>query len=204
MEITEISPAKNGRRVVSLEDGSSFPLYNREVTAYALRAGSEIAQESLEGIFRDVLLPRAKKRLMYLLQRQDRTEYQLRDKLRRDGYPETVADEAVSYVKSYHYVDDYRYACAYISSQQQTKSRNRIRAGLRQRGISAELIEQALEEVYETEEEELIARLLVRKKYDPETADYREKGRIYRFLAGRGFSSDAIRRVMEQQRNNCR
>jgi regulatory protein len=204
MKITEISPPKNGRRSIVLEDGTRFPLYSREVSAYALQAGAELTQEDLETIFTDAVIPRARKRLLYLLQRLDRTEYQLREKLRRDGYPETAANDAIAYVKSFRYVDDYRYACAYISSCQKEKSINRIKAGLRQRGVPAELIEQAMEEVYDADEEELIAQLLTKRNYDPETADYRETGRMYRFLAGRGFSSDTVRRVMEQQRNQCR
>ena len=50
----------------------------------------------------------------------------------------------------------------------------------------------------DTTEEELIKRLLEKKKYDPDTATYEDRGKIYRFLASKGFSSESINRVLKQ------
>ena len=61
------------------------------------------------------------------------------------------------------------------------------------------LIEQALEDEYSGEEEQLIDRLLEKKHYDAETMDQKEKQRIYQYLMRRGFRSDAIRRRMNAE-----
>ncbi len=56
----------------------------------------------------------AKKKAMALLKYMDRTEWQLRDKLTSKGFSEEAVEEAVEYVKSYHYLDDYRYARHFV------------------------------------------------------------------------------------------
>ena len=55
---------------------------------------------------------RAKHRALYLLERCDRTEQELRTKLSRSYEPEIV-EEAIRYVKQYGYIDDKRYAATF-------------------------------------------------------------------------------------------
>ena len=113
MIVSELKSQKGGRITVVLDNGLKFPLYRREIQQYGLAPGEEIPEEVWEQIKAEILIKRARKRLLYLLQRADQTEKQLRDRLARDGYPEDVADDAIAYVESYHYIDDFRYACTY-------------------------------------------------------------------------------------------
>ena len=59
-------------------------------------------------------LTRAKKRALYLLTDQDRTEKQLREKLEKTGYSGQVIEETIEYVRSFGYIDDLRYSVRYI------------------------------------------------------------------------------------------
>ena len=70
-------------------------------------------------------LTRAKRRALYILERCDRTEQELRTKLSRNYEPETV-EEAIRYVKQYDYIDDKRYAINYLKSRCQVKSRRQV------------------------------------------------------------------------------
>ena len=103
---------------------------------------------------------------------------------------------AIDYVKSFHYVDDYRYACTYIRYHQTEKSRLQLKMKLYECGVASDLIEQALEDEYSGEEEQLIDRLLEKKHYDAETMDQKEKQRIYQYLMRRGFRPETIRHRM--------
>ena len=47
-----------------------------------------------------------KLRCMNLLKSRDYTVYQLKTKLKENGYPEFLIDTAIEYVASYGYVDD--------------------------------------------------------------------------------------------------
>ena len=70
---------------------------------------------------------------------------------------------------------------------------------LSQKGISKELIEQALEEEYEAQELEQIYRLLEKRGYVAENADVREFRRTYQFLMRRGFKSNEILTAMKRR-----
>ena len=89
---------------------------------------------------RELLPVRAKKKALHLLERMDRTEQQLYRKLADGGYPDQVAKEAVDYVKSYHYIDDVRYARSYIESRKAAKSLRQIERELYQKGITTAII----------------------------------------------------------------
>lgn len=197
MQIEEIIQGKKGKLIIRAEGGLSFPLYEKEAAKYRLTEGGTLTEQEWNEICSEILEKRAKRRAMYILQRMERTECQLRRKLQENGYPEEIVECTMDYVKSFHYVDDYRYACTYIRYHQSEKSRLQIKMKLYERGVPSDLIEQALEDEYTGEEDRLIDRLLEKKQYDADTMDQKEKQKIYQYLMRRGFRSDAIRRRMK-------
>ena len=79
-----------------------------------------------------------------------------------------------------------------------------IRAALMQKGVSAELAEQAFESCYEDGGEEEAVRSIFRKKrFDPMTAEESEKQRIYGYLARKGFKYETIRQVIQNYEDNA-
>lgn len=137
-------------------------------------------------------LKKAKHRALYLLERCDRTEQELRTKLGRNYEPEIV-DEAVRYVKQYGYIDDRRYAVNYLKSRCQVKSRRQVEQELLyKKGISREVLEEACQETEVQDESLLIRRWMEKKHYSPEEATPEEQRRLYLFLMRRGFQSEDI------------
>ena len=147
------------------------------------------------------MLKRAKLRCMHLLEKRDYTEKELRQKLEngKTEYTEEQIDGAIAYVKSFHYVDDGRYACKYIEAMQSRKSRRQIEQELYQKGVDRELIQEAFEETEEVPEEEQIARWMEKRNFHPEEADLKEKQRMYAFLARKGFRAENIQRAMKSE-----
>ncbi len=173
-----------------LEDGTVWILYKGELRTYRLKAGMEISEVLYDEIQVEVIGKRAKKRALHLLEKMDRTEAVLREKLRQNEYPPEAVDAAIEYVKSFHYLDDLRYAKNFIRSYQESRSRKRLQMDLLAKGISKELMEQAFEEEYEGEETQLIYQLLKKRGYDGNNADIKEQRRIYTFLMRKGFRSE--------------
>lgn len=192
----QLVPRKKNKYKVHLQGGMDLVLYKREVKTYGLEAGEELSEEAYQRILEETLIPRAKRRAMHLLEKQDRTRKNLEDKLRESDYPQTAIDAAIAYVESFHYIDDERYARSYVHFHQEGKSKRRIQQDLMQKGIDRDVIALVLEEEYETSEADMIRELLRKKHYDPESADAKERSKMYRFLAGRGFSSGDISRVL--------
>ncbi len=143
-----------------------------------------------------VAVKTARESALSLLEYADRTEQQLRQKLKERQYPEDEIQETLLFLKEYHFLDDAAYAKRYVRSVASKKSVRQIVAALEQRGVARELIEAALEEEPVDEEGQICA-FLQKKGYIPgermEPAQYR---RIMAGLARRGFSYDGIRRVM--------
>ncbi len=197
MQVLSLTKLTKGRYKVWLDNGTDFVLYRGEVSQHDIEEGSFLSDSQYQAIVKDILIPRCKKRGLYLLQKQDRTEANLRSKLKEGGYPAFVIDEAIAYIASFGYIDDMRYAASYIRFYQSSKSKQRIKQDLMAKGVPVDFIEECLESEYEEDELDMVLKLLEKKHYDSETATYQDKARLYRFLAGRGFSSDTIKKALD-------
>ncbi|MDD6667181.1 MAG: regulatory protein RecX [Lachnospiraceae bacterium] len=209
MMIREILPCRNSkqRSRVCLEDGSGFILYNKEIYRYELAEGKELGEDVYERILKEAMIPRARKRAMHLLEEQDRTRSELFDRLKTAGYLPEAIEDALSYVESFHYIDDERYARNYIRYHQDSKSRRRLSQDLKKKGLSDDLIRQAMEEENQTDPREQIRNLLSKKHFDLSSPDdqtrRKEEARACRFLASRGFEmSDIIDQVRDFSEHN--
>ena len=135
-----------------------------------------------------------------LLEFRDRTERELRQKLKEREYSAEEINETVLFLKEYRYLDDEAYVDRYIRSCAARKSRRQIRADLEHKGVSREIIDLQLQEKT-VDEDSQIRKLLQKKGYVPgkrlEPAEYR---RIMGALGRRGFSGEAIRKAMESMR----
>lgn len=140
---------------------------------------------------------RAKKRALYLLERMDRTEQQLREKLKSSDYPEEVIEEAIEYVKSFHYLDDERYAENFTRYKKENMSRQQIKQKLMLKGVSKDIIQNAIEEEYDVDESIHIRNILEKKHFSYETADEGEFRHVYGYLLRRGFRSNDILKEMK-------
>ena len=152
-----------------------------------MKTGRPLSEEEKSGNIR-----RARHRALHILERSDRTEQELRAKLERNYRAEAVED-AISYVKQYHYLDDRRYAVNYLNSRGRVKSRRQVEQELLyKKGISKEILEEARTEAEPQDEREQIRRWMEKKQIHPETADPNELRRFYLFLMRRGFRSEDI------------
>lgn len=147
---------------------------------------------------KEILEKRAKLRAMHLLERMDRTESELRTKLKSDLYPEDVIETAIQYVKGFGYIDDRRYAKRFVEIRQGSKSKLEIKMSLLQKGIAKEILSEVLEECYENgDESTAIRKLLEKKRFSLEMATEEEKRKMYGYLLRKGFRYEDIRQVIQ-------
>lgn len=204
MTVTEIEPCTKTKFKVYLDGKFAFVLYKGELSRYRIEKGGEIESITAEKIRTEVVLKRAKLRAMHLLGDMDRTEAVLREKLRQGGYTQEIIDRAIEYVKSFGYLDDARYAENFVRSRQKSKSRKEIRAVLLQKGVSSDLVENAFENCSDEGGEQEAVRVLMRKKkFNPKTADDRDKQKIYAYLARKGFGYETIRQVIQNYEDDA-
>ncbi len=201
MLVTQVTELSKSRSKVSIDQEFAFVLYKGELRLYHIKEGEEIRPEDYRTILQEVLPKRAKLRAMNLLQGREYTTAQLRTKLQQGYYPTEVIEQAIAYVASFHYIDDLRYAVDYITYHENSRSRRRIEQDLQGKGISAITIEEAWQNWRENggvqNEQNMILELIRKKHYDPDTeTDWKERQKIYAFLARKGFSAEAIRKAI--------
>ena len=197
MEVLSLVKLTKGRAKICLAGGTDFVLYKKEYESFGIEVGSEVTETEYQEILKEIIIPRCKKGALHLLEKQDRSEKNLRDKLREGGYPAEAIDIAIDYISEYGYLDDARMAASHVRFYQDSRSKQRIIQDLKAKGISPDVIDRVIEEEYTADESEQIERLLVKKNYDKDTATYEDRAKIYRFLAGRGFSSDSINKCLK-------
>lgn len=200
LQVTAVLPQEKGRALVQFDNGMKVLLYKGEIRRLSLKEGEYISEMLYEKILKEIVGMRAKKRAMHLLERMDRTESQLSEKLRQNGYPDICIEEAIAYVKSYHYIDDTRYAENYVRFHQQKKSRQRLKMDLYAKGIDKAIIEDVLEKTFSSDEQEKIRRLLEKRHFDYGRSDRKEQQKTYQFLMRRGFRSSDILQMMKAEK----
>ncbi len=199
MTVTQISQISKSRSKVYIDGEFAFVLYKGELHLYNLQEGEEIKQENYDDILNVVLPKRAKLRAMNLLQKRTYTEKQLRDKLTDGYYPAEIVENAMAYVKSFHYINDYQYALDYITYNEERKPLRQMEQELYQKGIDRDTFQKAYahwEEISGGQNEsDMIHKLLEKKNYHKD-CDIKEKQKIYAFLLRKGYSAEKIRHEM--------
>ena len=202
MQVLKIQERTKNRVDILLDNDFSFVLYKGEVRLYKIIEGKEISEASFREIMENILPKRAKLRAMNLLKVRPYTVKGLTDKLSEGGYPDSVIKNAIDYVSSYHYLDDYQYALDYINTFKDRKSRQRMIQDLIQKGVSKNDIENALNEEWDDEaenlEEEQIRKFLIKKKYDAEAFSYEDKMKLLSALVRKGYGVEVCKKVMKE------
>ncbi|MCL2718302.1 MAG: recombination regulator RecX [Lachnospiraceae bacterium] len=202
MTITDITtiPNTKSRYRIYIDEKFAFVLYKGELSLYDVAVGNELSNEVYQNIITKVLPKRAKMRTLHLLKNRRYTEKQLREKLDKGEYPLDVINETIEYLKSYKYIDDNQYARDYIDYHLNQKSRNRLCQDLFNKGIPNELSRVIYTEIAGAEFEDIengqIMKLLEKKKLNKDTADLKEKQRLFAFLFRKGFSAETIKKFL--------
>lgn len=156
----------------------------------------QISDETYRSIIDDILLPRAKKRVLYYLKSADKTREQIRRKLREGFYPEEVIEETFKFLDRYGFADDDRYAEQYAEELKGSKSRREIALKLKEKGFSRDKAADIIAGFSDEDEYEACENAL-RKKYTRGISISREdRQKVYAYLARRGFSYEAIEHAM--------
>ena len=202
--ITKIVKCPGSRKYQVYEEKSVlFSLYASELSLYQLTEGEDLDDARYERICTEVLIPRARKRVLNLLLSKDYSQHELEEKLNRDGYPEKIAENAISYAKDYHYVDDLRLAVTYLRARQEQKSSLYLRQKLMEKGVSNEVIEEAFTQVreermvllgdeFEEAEQVALARELQKKIPMDGILSEKERQKLFSSLCAKGFRAADI------------
>ena len=141
------------------------------------------------------IIHKAKQKAMSILLYMDRTEFQLRSKLEEGEFPPFAIEEAVEYVRSFHYIDDERYAANFVLSKKGTKSKFELKQELKKRGVDEYTIENAIAGG-EVCEYDAIKTLFLKKYGKKDLSDPKIFEKAVRYFASKGYSYSDIKKAI--------
>ena len=195
MIVTKLEKVDTKKTKVYLDEEYAFILYPQDLRGYKIKEGLEVSEELYCQIMEETIIRRAKQKAMALLKRSDRTEKELRIKLKQSEYPEMAIDEAVSYVMKYGYVDDERYLENYVFYKKGQKSLRVIEMELQQKGLSKEQIREQIEKE-ELNDGEAIQKAIRKKIGAKSELSYEETQKVAAYLYRKGFKEEDIRKYL--------
>jgi len=142
-------------------------------------------------------LAAAKQKAYRLLSLRPHSEKELEKKLREKGFPAVVIKETLEKLHDLKYLNDASFAkgLARNLAANNLWGNRKIIATLQEKGIAAQLIDEAIAAArQEISEEEAITVLFKKKaaKKKPVAFDVKEKHKIFKSLMGRGFPPGLI------------
>ncbi len=152
-------------------------------------------------IKREATVVEVRRAAMDLLARREHGSAELRSKLIVKGYPEPLIDPVLSTLATEGLQNDERFVEVFVRSRRERGfGPLKIAAELRQRGVSDECIDPALDS---RDRDWRVAATAARDKRfgAAPLADFKERARQARFLHGRGYTSEQIRAALGGERD---
>lgn len=197
MQITEIKKIGRGDRYsIFIDDVFDGTLEAEILVKHKLKTGDEIGEEQ----WRQIKLENGKlsafSRAVGYIEKSLKTQKQLQTYLKEKGFLQESIDDAVRKLKEYGYIDDKVYAENYIKTYKDKKGKIKLKFDLLSKGVAADVIEEALQEFVDEDEQYAACEKLLKKYVKNKPQDVKLKSKAYAHLFSKGFSGDIISRAI--------
>lgn len=198
MKITSIkAQVKNTERISVFVDGRySFSLGYTQLLDQKLHVGLELDEPRLAELKHISEFGKAYERaLMYVMLR-PRSVREVRDYARRKKWAPEDADAIIEKLIAKRYLDDRVFARAWVDNRALMKktSRRKLHMELKQKGVADDVITETLA-ASDFDEGDALRQMISKKRKLTRYANDDQK--LMRYLAGQGFSFDAIKAALE-------
>ena len=125
---------------------------------------------------------------------------EMRDKMKRWGLDEAVQERVVNRLVKERFVDDERYARAFVKDKVRYNKwgRRKVQQGLWMKRIDDDIQHRVLDEVDDKAYLDVLRPLLKQKRKSTKAeSDYELNQKLVRFALGRGFTFDIIRQCLD-------
>ena len=146
--------------------------------------------------------PKAKKglqlslkgRALRLLSLREHSRLELERKLKPHAESPQELAEALDFLQAKDFINEQRVVESVVHTRSRKLGASRVRQELQAKGLPAEAIQAAVQEMRSTELER--AREVWRKKFGEPPADANARAQQIRFLMSRGFAAEVVKRVV--------
>lgn len=199
MVISQIMQAYSGVIEITPGEGPAFFLrtsYLNRLKEEDLFSGAEISDEDSADLLEAALVYGVEKAAMSYLARAEHSRFTLSQKLIKKGMDKSVINRTLDYLESVNYLNDERFAGAWLRSRSIDHAEGRIRlaAELSARGVDKTSAKKALDEFFGDHDELEICRKAFRKAQ----ISRKTEEKIRMTLAQKGFSLKFIDIVVKE------
>ena len=189
MKITKLEVQKNDKNRVNLYVDDEFYSGIPAELVYLehLKTGLEIDETDLKKIIFENEKSKAMSRVTKYIGSSLKTQKQIRDYLRKKEYSDDTIEFVMSKLVEYNYIDDKKYAQAYVLTYGKKYGKLKLKSQLKVKGVSEEIIECVLED-NKVESIESVASKYLKNK----VMSYEVSQKLFRFLYSRGYEFDEI------------
>lgn len=186
---------RQDRYSVFIDDKYSLSLSENELMQSGIKLNKEYTEVELEQLKQTAILDKAYMRSLDMLSRRARSEWELRDYLRRKDYEPDVIDQIINRLKKSQYIDDYIFARAWVDNRRLLKatSKRKLSQELKQKRVEQSVIDEVLEED-DTDELAVIRELIVKKRTQ---SRYQDDQKLIAYLLRQGFSYGDVKEAIK-------
>ncbi|MEO5627375.1 MAG: RecX family transcriptional regulator [Candidatus Saccharimonadales bacterium] len=199
MKISDIKQQvkRKGRYSIYLDGKYSFSLSENELVQSGIRIGNEYKPQEMEVLLQVAILDKAYMRAIDYLSRRQRSEWEVRDYLRRKEYDLPTADIILNKLSEHNYIDDLKFAEAWIRNRRSLKptSLRRLRQELAQKHVAKDVVEQAISED-EGDESDTLKELINKKR---QQVRYQDDQKMIAYLLRQGFNYGDVKEALSPQ-----
>ena len=168
-----------------------------ELLKLGLRIGQELTVSEFEDLKTNAVLDKAYDRSINLISRRPRSEWELRDYLKRKESEPEVIEATITRLAERGYVDDSEFARRWVSNRRllTATSKRRLSQELRQKRVSDDIIDQVLSED-ETDERQVLRELIERKR---KQTKYQDDMKLMQYLSRQGYNYEDIKAALNKE-----
>jgi len=207
--ITKISLQKRNkdRYNIFLDGKYSFPVSERVLLDHKLKEEGELSDEKIREIINDENYEKIYQKTLNFLSYRVRSKKEVTDRLREYFYKSGIdksltgkfEEKIINSLEKLDLIGDSDFAESYVNTAKELKTppgRRKMREFMFKKGVSNDIIESVLSD-YPVEIEQKGAQILLEKKMRGLKKTYQNKQKMWKYLAGRGYSPGAIEAVVD-------
>lgn len=188
---------KNGVAAIKMQSGETLRAPSALFLERRLHTGQQIDPEAYRMFLRERSYPHALEAAMKFLALRERSEQEVRARLRRSCYDEATIDRVLDTLGLHDLVSDARFAEAWVHARSRKYGKNRIAQELRVKGVDRQEAETALNTLSEEDEYRRAveqARKLCRKfQRDPKKIAQSLTRKGYHWRMAKDAAEEAVR-----------
>jgi regulatory protein len=199
-KITEIKKAKGrGKRIsILLDDKPAMLLLAETALKEGLKIGQEITESQLKTLAGLDLNQRCHNSALRYLGYRPRSEAEIKQRLLRHGFDSEHVEKTLARLKEQGLVDDIAFARFWRENREtfSPRSRRLTKMELKRKGLSSDIIEQAISEI---DEKDSAYRAALNRAHRLSITDYQAfRQRLGSYLGRRGFNYGVIKEITER------